>query len=78
MAAPVMLAKGAGTLAARMRAEAARCGVTVVRSPALARALYFQGGLGQVIPTALYGDVARIMVWLIARNNARKALEAAA
>lgn len=33
MVAPVMLAKGAGTLAARMRAEAARRGVTVVRSP---------------------------------------------
>ena len=78
MAAPIVLAKGAGALAARMRAEAARCGVTVVRSPALARALYFQGALGQTIPTALYADVARIMVWLIARRNARQALEAAA
>jgi len=78
MAAPVMLAKGAGTLAARMRAEAARCGVTVVRSPALARALYFQGDMGQTIPTALYADVARIMVWLIAQRNARNALGASA
>lgn len=78
MAAPVMLAKGAGTLAARMRAEAARRGVTVVRSPALARALYFQGDLGQSIPAGLYADVARIMVWLIARRNARSMLAGAA
>lgn len=77
MAAPVMLAKGAGTLAARMRAEAARCGVTIVRNPTLARALYFQGDLGQTIPAALYADVARVMVWLLAQRNARAALRGA-
>ncbi|MNK29393.1 Flagellar biosynthetic protein FlhB [compost metagenome] len=74
MAAPVMLAKGAGSLAARMRAEATRCGVTIVRNSALARALYFQGDLGQTIPTPLYADVARVMVWLLARRDARAAL----
>ncbi|MDR6602123.1 flagellar biosynthetic protein FlhB [Achromobacter deleyi] len=74
MAAPVMLAKGAGSLAARMRSEASRCGVTIVRNPVLARALYFQGEMGQTIPTALYADVARIMVWLLAQRNARAAL----
>lgn len=77
MAAPVMLAKGAGTLAASMRAEATRCGVTIVRNPVLARALYFKGDMGQTIPTALYADVARIMVWLFAQRNARAALSGA-
>lgn len=77
MAAPVMLAKGAGSLAARMRAEAARCGVTIVRNPPLARALYFQAGMGQTIPAALYPDVARVMVWLLAQRNARSALRGA-
>ncbi|MFG0227334.1 flagellar biosynthesis protein FlhB [Achromobacter sp. 413638] len=77
MAAPVMLAKGAGLLAARMRAEAARRGVTVVRNPALARALYFQGEMGQAIPLDLYPAVARVMVWLIARREARHVVGAA-
>lgn len=74
MAAPVMLAKGAGSLAARMRAEAARCGITIVRNPVLARALYFQGDMGQTIPTTLYADVARVMVWLLAQRNARASM----
>ena len=74
MAAPLVLAKGAGSMAARMRAEASRCGITIVRNPVLARALYFQGEMGQTIPAALYADVARIMVWLLAQRNARAAL----
>lgn len=74
MAAPVLLAKGAGMLAARMRTEATRRGVTIVRNPVVARALYFQGEMGQTIPAGLYADVARIMVWLLARRDARAAL----
>lgn len=74
MAAPVMLAKGAGSLAARMRSEAAHCGVTIVRNPSVARALFFQAEIGQAIPAALYADVAKIMVWLLAQRNARAAL----
>ncbi|WZB63196.1 EscU/YscU/HrcU family type III secretion system export apparatus switch protein [Achromobacter xylosoxidans] len=47
MAAPVMLAKGAGLLAARMRAEAARRGVTVVRNPRWRAPCIFKGKWGR-------------------------------
>ena len=74
MAAPIILAKGAGAVAARMRRLAATHNVMIVRNPPLARALYVRGQLDDTIPGELFEQVARVMVWVFAQREARKAL----
>jgi flagellar biosynthetic protein FlhB len=60
MRAPIVLAKGAGFLAARIRDVAGRHGVPLVRSPELARALYRDVDVDAPVPEALYGQLAPI------------------
>lgn len=69
MAAPVVVSKGRGATAAVIRRLAARHRVPVVRSPALARALHGAAAVDQPIPTALYADTARVIVWLLAQRR---------
>lgn len=73
MAAPVLLAKGAGGMAAAIRAMAARHGVPVVRHVALARALHAGTGLEQPIPPEAYAPVARLMAWVLSMRQAQAA-----
>lgn len=73
MAAPVLVSKGTGALAAVIRAIAARHGVPVLRSPSLARALHAKTPLDGSIPIDLYPDVARLMVWVLSAKAARRA-----
>jgi flagellar biosynthesis protein FlhB len=61
-AAPVVLAKGSGREAARLRARARRAGVPVVRDPALARSLWRLAGVGEAIPEELYQAAAALLV----------------
>lgn len=72
MAAPVLVSKGAGALAAVMRAIAARHHIPVLRSPTLARALHAKTRLDSPIPTELYPDVARLMVWVLNMKETRR------
>jgi flagellar biosynthetic protein FlhB len=67
MLAPVVMSKGAGWMAARMRRSAARYGVPVVRSPALARALFRVCDIDEPIHADLYTDVGRVYRWVMAR-----------
>jgi flagellar biosynthesis protein FlhB len=60
--APVVIAKGAGAEAARIRAEARRAAVPVVRDVALARALWRLADLGEEIPEELYEAAAAVLV----------------
>lgn len=60
MRAPVVLAKGRGFLAARVRAIAMRKGVPILRSPKLARALYRECEIDAPVPEELYGSLAPI------------------
>lgn len=71
MAAPELVAKGVGNLAAAMRRVAARRGIPVVQNPGLARALYAQTEVSQAVPDVLFAPVARLMVWVIAMRAAR-------
>jgi flagellar biosynthetic protein FlhB len=71
--APRVIAKGAGTLAARMRDLAFRRGVPIVPSATLARALYRETDTGEYVPERWYPQVARILVWLHAAKRARAA-----
>src|SRR5690606_6862274 len=58
--APVVLAKGSGSLAARVRALAARHRVPVRRVPSLARALYRECDIGAMVPESLYTQLAPV------------------
>ena len=60
--APVVLAKGAGREAARLRALARRAGVPVVHDPALARALLRLAEVGDAIPEELYRAAAAVLL----------------
>jgi flagellar biosynthesis protein FlhB len=61
-AAPLVLAKGAGAEAARIRATARRAGVPVVRDVRLARALWRLAEVGDEIPVELYDAAAAVLV----------------
>lgn len=62
--APLLVAKGAGLLAAQIRREARRAGVPIVHSPRLARALFKSVQQDGYVPQEWYPPVARILVWL--------------
>jgi type III secretion protein U len=60
--APVVVAKGMGGAAARLRAEARRAGVPIVHDAALARAVFRLAEVGDEIPEELYEAAAAILV----------------
>lgn len=62
--APEVLAKGVDHLAARIRLEATKHGVPIVREPATARALYAACEVGQFIPIELYEAVAHLLAFI--------------
>ena len=70
--APQVIAKGAGSLARRMRDLAYRNQVPVVQSPPLARALYKEVEQDHYLPEKWYPEVARILVWVQAAKSARR------
>ncbi len=73
MAAPVLLAKGAGAVALRIREEAAKHNIPMLEAPPLARALYRHGEIGDPIPAALYSAVAEVLAWVYSLERWRKA-----
>ena len=62
--APVVIAKGADEVAAKIRELAAANGVPLVSAPPLARALFRYVDLGREIPAALYVAVAHILTYV--------------
>ncbi len=70
--APVVVAKGAGNVAERIREAALRHGVPIVPNPPLAQALYRRVPLGGVIPPALYRAVAEILALLYRAGRLRE------
>lgn len=63
--APRVVAKGAGLIAARIRAEAERHRVPLVEDVPLARTLHRSCELGQEIPAELYTAVARVLAFVL-------------
>lgn len=59
--APVILAMGRGAMAHRIMERASKARVTTVQAPPLARALYYTGQIGEMIPEALFVAVAAIL-----------------
>jgi len=64
MDAPVVVAKGAGHLAEKIREIARAYGVPIVRKPELARTIYATVGLGRSIPESLYVAVAEVLAMI--------------
>ncbi|MGB6242168.1 MAG: flagellar biosynthesis protein FlhB [Castellaniella sp.] len=62
--APVLVAKGAGLIAAQIRQLAQDHRVAQLEAPPLARALYHHVDLDQEIPAALYSAVAEVLAWV--------------
>ncbi|HEY0259169.1 MAG TPA: EscU/YscU/HrcU family type III secretion system export apparatus switch protein [Lacisediminihabitans sp.] len=64
--APRVVAKGAGTVAARIRERAEADRVPIVKDIPLARALHAECDLGQEIPVELYNAVAKVLAFVLA------------
>jgi flagellar biosynthetic protein FlhB len=64
MTAPIVLASGIDFNAAQIRTIAQKHNINIVRSPALARALYYNADIGQTIPVSLFQAVAQIFMML--------------
>ncbi|MFD1214375.1 flagellar biosynthesis protein FlhB [Arthrobacter sp. GCM10027362] len=67
--APRVVAKGAGTIAARLREEAEAKRVPMVRDVPLTRALHAACEIGQEIPVELYNAVARVLAFVMALKS---------
>ncbi len=64
MAAPVVVAKGAGVLAQRIRRLALEHGIPIVEKKPLARALYREVEVDQPIPQEKYAAVAEVLAYV--------------
>lgn len=64
--APRVVAKGAGVIAARIRAQAETDRIPVVRDVPLTRALHAACEIGQEIPSELYTAVAQVLAFVMA------------
>jgi flagellar biosynthetic protein FlhB len=62
--APQVVAKGAGAIAAGIRAQAERNGIPIVHEPVLTRTLYKACEIGQLIPADLFEAVAQLLAFV--------------
>jgi flagellar biosynthetic protein FlhB len=77
MNAPIVIAKGQGLIALRIRELAAEHKVPLVEAPPLARALHANCELGDAIPAQLYAAVAKVLTYVYQLRTARRRGEAA-
>jgi flagellar biosynthetic protein FlhB len=64
MKAPVVIAKGAGLVAQRIRRLSLEHGIPIVEKKPLAQALYREVEIGRPIPTQLYAAVAEVLAYV--------------
>ena len=72
MRAPIVVAKGADEVAARIREVALEHGVPIFQAPPLARALHRAVPLGGEIPVALYVAMAQVLTYVYQLRTARR------
>ena len=70
MSAPIVVAKGRGELALKIREIAREHNVALLEAPALARALYTHCELENAIPAPLFTAVAEVMAYVYQLNEA--------
>ncbi len=76
--APVLVAKGADFMAAKIREEAGNHGIHLFPAPELARALYFTTEAEHPIPEALYHAVAQVIAYVYSLEGAQPVRQAMA
>ncbi len=64
MAAPIVVAKGAGVIAQRIRRLALENGVPIVEKKPLAQALYRDVEINQPVPNEMYAAVAEVLAYV--------------
>ena len=69
MDAPVVLAKGAGFMAEKIKQIARHANVPILENRSLARALFKGAKVGQEIPTALYQAAAELLAYIYRLRN---------
>lgn len=69
MSAPVVVAKGRGEIALKIRELAAEHRIPLLEAPPLARALFAHCELEQPVPAALYTAVAEVMAYVYQLND---------
>ncbi len=72
MGAPIVVAKGADLIAARIREIATENRVPIFEAPPLARALFRSVELGGEIPASLYVAVAQVLTYIYQLKTARR------
>lgn len=72
MRAPIVVAKGADLIAARIREIAAESEVPIFEAPPLARMLYRNVDIGHEVPASLYVAVAQILSYIFQLRAARR------
>jgi flagellar biosynthetic protein FlhB len=72
MRAPIVVAKGADVIAARIREIATEHRVPIFEAPPLARALHRHVEIGGEIPSALYVAVAQVLTYIYQVKTARR------
>ena len=70
--APIVLAKGQDNIAMRIVEIAEENKIAVIENVPLARALYAQTELNQMIPPELYGAVAEVLVYIFKLNEKKQ------
>jgi flagellar biosynthesis protein FlhB len=73
MRAPVVVAKGADEVAARIREIAGEHAVPLFEAPPLARVLFRNVDLGQEVPASLYVAVAQVLSYVFQLRTAKRA-----
>jgi flagellar biosynthetic protein FlhB len=72
MRAPIVVAKGADLIAARIREIAAENNVPIFEAPPLARVLYKNVDIGGEIPSAVYQAVAQVLTYVFQLRVAKR------
>lgn len=72
MGAPIVVAKGTGLVALRIRELAEEHRIPMLEAPPLARALYRHCEPGAPVPTELYNAVAEVLAWVYGLRRWRK------
>uniref|UniRef100_A0A1A9UKL3 Flagellar biosynthesis protein FlhA n=1 Tax=Glossina austeni TaxID=7395 RepID=A0A1A9UKL3_GLOAU len=64
MHAPVLLAKGSGKIAKKIKEKAQEYFIPIIQVPVLAQTIYKYCRVGEYIPSELYESVAKVLTWV--------------
>lgn len=69
MNAPCVIAKGAGSLALKIKYYAAKHRVPIIENKKLAQYLFRETNIDEPVPESRFGEIAKILVWAYSRNG---------